>query len=101
MNKYSILNARLDTAGAKRQQLQMRSNHNVGIAMDTPSGLLVPVIKFVNARSLADMASEIARLWQLGQSRKHTNEDLSVGIIMMSNIGNIVGEVVVRVIVEG
>ena len=102
MTKYPVLNARLDTsADAKRPQLQMRSNHNIGIAMDTPNGLLVPVIKSVNARSIAEIVAETARLSHLGQAGKLSNEDLSGGTITVSNIGSIGGEVVAPVIVEG
>ena len=100
MNKYPILNARLDTSSSK-PQLQMRSNHNIGIAMDTPAGLLVPVINSVNARSVASIAAEIARLGQLGAANKLTNEDMSGGTITVSNIGSVGGEVVAPVIVEG
>ena len=102
MNKFPILNARLDTsADPKRPQLQMRSNHNIGIAMDTPNGLLVPVIKSVNARSITEIVAETARLSQLGQAGKLSNQDLSGGTITVTNIGSIGGEVVSPVIVEG
>jgi 2-oxoisovalerate dehydrogenase E2 component (dihydrolipoyl transacylase) len=100
LNKYPILNARVDTTSGK-PQLIMRANHNIGIAMDTPSGLLVPVIKSVNIRSIVSIASEIARLGQLGQAGKLSNADLSGGTITVSNIGNIGGETVGPVIVEG
>lgn len=101
LNKYPLLNARIDTSDSTKPKLQMRSNHNIGIAMDTPNGLLVPVIKTVNARSVASIASEIHRLAKLGAAGKLTNEDLSGGTITVSNIGNIGGEVLSPVIVEG
>ena len=102
MNRHPVLNARLDTTtDPKKPQLQMRSNHNIGIAMDTPAGLLVPVIKSVNARSITEIAAEIARLAQIGQAGKFSNDDLSGGTITVSNIGSIGGEVVAPVIVEG
>jgi 2-oxoisovalerate dehydrogenase E2 component (dihydrolipoyl transacylase) len=100
LDKYPLLNARIDTTSDK-PQLVMRANHNIGIAMDTPGGLLVPVIKSVNARSILSIASEIARLGQLGQAGKLSNADLSGGTITVSNIGSIGGETVGPVIVEG
>ncbi|RMZ80414.1 hypothetical protein DV737_g2969, partial [Chaetothyriales sp. CBS 132003] len=100
--RYPLLNARLDlTSDPRRPQLQLRSNHNIGIAMDTPAGLVVPVIKSVNARSISSIAQELARLSQLGQAGKLSNQDLSGGTITVSNIGNIGGEVLAPVIVEG
>jgi 2-oxoisovalerate dehydrogenase E2 component (dihydrolipoyl transacylase) len=103
LNQYPILNARLDTTNTdpKKPQLQMRSVHNIGIAMDTPAGLLVPVIKNVNARSITSIAQEVSRLSQLGQAGKLSNADLTGGTITVSNIGNIGGEVLAPVIVEG
>lgn len=102
LDKYPLLNARIDgSTDPKRPQLIFRSNHNIGIAMDTPGGLLVPVIKSVNSRSISSVAEEIQRLGQLGQAGKLSNDDLNGGTITISNIGSIGGEVVAPVIVEG
>ena len=101
MNRHPILNARVDTTDAKKPQLQMRNNHNIGVAMDTPNGLLVPVIKSVNGRSIREIAIELKRLSELGQAGKLSSADLSGGTITVSNIGSIGGEVVAPVIVEG
>jgi len=102
LNQYPLLNARLDlTADPKKPQLILRSVHNIGVAMDTPNGLIVPVIKAVNARSITSIAEELQRLAQLGQAGKLSNNDLTGGTITVSNIGNIGGEVVAPVIVEG
>ncbi|KAJ9609943.1 hypothetical protein H2200_006272 [Cladophialophora chaetospira] len=102
MNQHPLLNARLDLASdPKKPQLQMRSVHNIGVAMDTPNGLIVPVIKAVNARSITSIAQEVQRLAQLGQAGKLSNNDLTGGTITVSNIGSIGGEVVGPVIVEG
>ncbi|EXJ86117.1 hypothetical protein A1O1_06487 [Capronia coronata CBS 617.96] len=102
LNKYPLLNARLDlTSDPKKPQLLMRSVHNVGVAMDTPNGLIVPVIKAVNTRSITSIAQELLRLSQLGQAGKLGTDDLTGGTITVSNIGNIGGEVVAPLIVEG
>jgi 2-oxoisovalerate dehydrogenase E2 component (dihydrolipoyl transacylase) len=102
MNRYPLLNARLDqTSDPKRPQLMMRSVHNIGIAMDTPGGLVVPVIKAVNAQSITSIAQEIQRLAQLGQAGKLGTSDLTGGTITVTNIGSIGGEVVAPVVVEG
>jgi 2-oxoisovalerate dehydrogenase E2 component (dihydrolipoyl transacylase) len=100
--KYPILNSKLDTtSNPQKPQLVMRSLHNIGIAMDTPGGLVVPVIKNVNARSIYSIAAEIARLSELGHKGKLSPADLSGGTITISNIGNIGGDVVAPIIVEG
>ncbi|KAL4747742.1 hypothetical protein BDW72DRAFT_196474 [Aspergillus terricola var. indicus] len=99
LNDYPILNAKLDTSNADKPQLIMRPRHNIGIAMDTPQGLIVPNIKDVGSRSILDVAQEISRLSVLGKEGKLTPADLSGGTITVSNIGNIGGTYVSPVIV--
>ncbi|KAL4787267.1 2-oxoacid dehydrogenases acyltransferase-domain-containing protein [Aspergillus varians] len=99
LNEYPILNARLDTSNPDKPQLIMRPRHNIGIAMDTPQGLIVPNIKDVGSISILDVAQEISRLSALGQEGKLTPTDLSGGTITVSNIGNIGGTYVSPVIV--
>ncbi|CBF75718.1 putative 2-oxo acid dehydrogenases acyltransferase [Aspergillus nidulans FGSC A4] len=99
LNDYPILNAKLDTSNADKPQLIMRPRHNIGIAMDTPQGLIVPNIKDVGSRSILDVAQEISRLSALGKEGKLTPADLSGGTITVSNIGNIGGTYVSPVLV--
>ena len=100
--KFPILNAKLDTtSNPQKPQLVLRSVHNIGIAMDTPGGLVVPVIKNVNSRSIYSIAEEIARLAELGQNGKLSTADFSGGTITVSNIGSIGGDVVAPIIVQG
>jgi 2-oxoisovalerate dehydrogenase E2 component (dihydrolipoyl transacylase) len=100
--KYPILNAKLDnTSNPQKPQLLMRNIHNIGIAMDTPGGLVVPVIKNVGAHSIYSIAEEIARFAELGQRGKLSTADFSGGTITISNIGSIGGEVVSPIIVDG
>lgn len=102
LSRFPLLNARIDTkSNSSRPQLIYRSNHNIGIAMDTPAGLLVPVVNDVNALSINEIAQEIRRLSELGKAKKLSSADLSGGTITVSNVGNIGGTVVAPVIVEG
>ncbi|PYI35480.1 hypothetical protein BP00DRAFT_334239 [Aspergillus indologenus CBS 114.80] len=99
LNEYPLLNARVDATNLEKPQLIMRSKHNIGIAMDTPQGLIVPNIKDVAHRSILDVASEITRLSALGREGKITPADLNGGTITVSNIGNIGGTYVAPVLV--
>ena len=99
LNDYPLLNAKVDMTNPEKPGLIMRSKHNIGVAMDTPQGLIVPNIKDVASRSLLDIASEISRLSELGRNGKLTPADLSGGTITVSNIGNIGGTYVAPVIV--
>lgn len=101
LHQYPILNARVDlTTESSKPALAMRSQHNIGIAMATPSGLLVPVIKNASTLSISQIASELTRLQTIANSNKLTSSDLTGGTITISNIGNIGGTYVSPVIVD-
>lgn len=99
LNEYPLLNAKIDTSNPDKPQLIMRPKHNIGVAMDTPNGLIVPNVKDVASRSILDVASEIARLSALGREGNLTPADLSGGTITVSNIGNIGGTYLSPVII--
>ncbi|KAF3076468.1 hypothetical protein CFAM422_001238 [Trichoderma lentiforme] len=99
--QFPILNSRVDIDPAtNKPSLIMRSQHNIGVAMDTPSGLLVPVIKDVGSLNILSIAAELSRLQGLAVQGKLTPADFSGGTITVSNIGNIGGTYLSPVIVE-
>jgi 2-oxoisovalerate dehydrogenase E2 component (dihydrolipoyl transacylase) len=99
--QYPILNARVDVdSNPAKPCLVHRSQHNIGIAMDTPQGLVVPVIKDVGSRNILSIAQELVRLQGLAVQGKLSPSDLSGGTITVSNIGNIGGTYLSPVIVE-
>ncbi|KAL7945931.1 2-oxoacid dehydrogenases acyltransferase domain-containing protein [Trichoderma barbatum] len=99
--QFPILNARVDIDPAtNKPSLIMRSQHNIGVAMDTPQGLLVPVIKDVGSLNILSIAAELSRLQALAVQGKLTPNDFSGGTITVSNIGNIGGTYLSPVIVE-
>lgn len=102
LQQYPILNARIDVVSdANKPALVHRNLHNIGVAMDTPSGLLVPVIKDVAARSILSIAGELARLQALAVAGRLGPQDMSGGTISVSNIGSIGGTYCSPVIVDG
>ncbi|TAQ88536.1 hypothetical protein B7494_g3126 [Chlorociboria aeruginascens] len=101
LHRCPALNARVDVdPNTSKPVLIMRNQHNIGIAMDTPSGLLVPVIKNVSSLNILSIAKELSRLQTLAASGKLSTQDLSGGTITVSNIGNIGGTYVSPLIVE-
>lgn len=101
LQRYPALNARVDIDPANsKPALVMRSQHNIGVAMDTPSGLIVPVIKNVASLNVLSIAAELNRLQALAAAGKLTAQDLSGGTITVSNIGNIGGTYLSPVIVD-
>ncbi|KAI5281059.1 hypothetical protein KEM54_003411 [Ascosphaera aggregata] len=100
LTSYPILNARVDTStDPAKPTVVYRDNHNIGIAVDTPSGLIVPNIKNVQARSIFEIADEINRLGELARESKLSPKDIASGTFTISNIGAIGGLCVAPVIV--
>ncbi|KAK1636640.1 2-oxoacid dehydrogenase acyltransferase [Colletotrichum phormii] len=103
--QYPILNARVDldsssSSPSSKPSLVMRSQHNIGVAMDTPAGLLVPVIHDVGSLNILSIASELTRLQKAALAGKLAPADLKGGTITVSNIGNIGGTYLSPVIVD-
>lgn len=100
LQQYPIMNASLETqANPDKPQLTYKGSHNIGIAVDSPSGLIVPVIRNVQSLSIEQIAAEVARLGELARTGKIGTEDLKNATITLSNIGSIGGGVVAPVIV--
>lgn len=101
LQQYPLLNAHLDTTtNPNKPQMLVKGQHNIGIAIDSPSGLLVPVVRNVQSHSIESLAAEISRLGNLARSGKLSNADLSGATITLSNIGSIGGTAVAPVIVS-
>lgn len=64
---------------------------HIGMAVDTPAGLLVPVIKDVDQKSIWDLAAESAVMAQKAKDRKLTPAEMQGGCFSISSLGNIGG----------
>ncbi|XP_019357234.1 PREDICTED: lipoamide acyltransferase component of branched-chain alpha-keto acid dehydrogenase complex, mitochondrial [Gavialis gangeticus] len=85
---YPVLNTSVDE---NCQNITYKASHNIGIAMDTEQGLIVPNVKSVQVRSVFEIASELNRLQSLGSSGQLGTIDLTGGTFTLSNIGTIGG----------
>nr|XP_057928692.1 lipoamide acyltransferase component of branched-chain alpha-keto acid dehydrogenase complex, mitochondrial [Doryrhamphus excisus] len=85
---FPILNSSLDEGC---QNITYKASHNIGVAMDTSLGLLVPNVKNVQLLSVFDIAQEVNRLQALGAAGQLGTTDLSGGTFSLSNIGSIGG----------
>lgn len=93
------LNAHLDDSEASKPALLLKAAHHFGIAIDTPRGLVVPVVRNVEKHSISSLASEIQRLNLLAKNGKLRPEHFKDATFTVSNIGSIGGGVVSPIIV--
>ncbi|KAF2691203.1 hypothetical protein K458DRAFT_474143 [Lentithecium fluviatile CBS 122367] len=100
LQQYPLLNAHLDTTtNPEKPQILVKGSHNIGVAIDSPAGLLVPVVRNVQSHSIESLAAEITRLSNLARAGKLSTADLSGATFTLSNIGSIGGTAVAPVIV--
>ena len=85
---YPQFNASLDVDGGK---LIVKRYFNIGIAVDTPNGLVVPVIRNADSKSLTEIASEIAEVSALARNKGLPMDRMVGGCFSISSLGSIGG----------
>ncbi|KAG7393907.1 hypothetical protein PHYPSEUDO_000084 [Phytophthora pseudosyringae] len=88
LKHYPLLNA---TVSESETELTLVAAHNISVAMDTPTGLIVPNVKNVQVKSIMEIAEDVNRLQQLAVAGKLAPGDLTGGTFSISNIGSIGG----------
>jgi len=88
LKEYPRFNASLDASG---ENLILKKYYNVGIAVDTPDGLVVPVVREVDRKSLMDLAAELGEISQKARDKKLTPGDMQGGCLTISSLGGIGG----------
>lgn len=95
LKEFPIMNAQVNDDCS---ELTYFDDHNIGMAVDTKIGLLVPNIKQVQNKSIIDIANEVTRLTQAAREGRVAPEDMKGGTISISNIGVIGGTVATPII---
>ncbi len=85
---FPQFNASLDASG---ENLIFKNYFNIGIAVETPNGLVVPVIKNVNTLSVLEIAAEMSRLSNTARNKGLTPAEMSGGCFTISSLGGIGG----------
>ncbi len=88
LKEYPRFNSSLDATG---ENLILKSYFNVGIAVDTPAGLVVPVVRDVDRKSLVDLAAELGDISKKARDKKLKIADMQGGSITISSLGGIGG----------
>jgi pyruvate dehydrogenase E2 component (dihydrolipoamide acetyltransferase) len=86
--EFPTFRSSLDTDNEK---IIIKNYYNIGFAVDTPNGLMVPVIKAVDQLSISELAIEISRLGDLARKGKLVASDIEGSVFTISSLGGIGG----------
>jgi len=86
LKEYPLLNASLDE---ERGEIIIKKFYNIGVAVDTPQGLVVPVIKGADGKGLYQIAREIGELAEKAREGKTSLEYVTGGTFSITNIGSV------------
>jgi pyruvate dehydrogenase E2 component (dihydrolipoamide acetyltransferase) len=88
LRSYPYLNASIDD---EKNEIVMKHYYNIGIAVDTQRGLIVPVIKDADKKSIFEISKEIKDLALRGRDGKISVEEMKGNTFTIANIGSIGG----------
>jgi 2-oxoisovalerate dehydrogenase E2 component (dihydrolipoyl transacylase) len=90
LKQFPIFNAKLDE---EREVIHLKQEHHIGIAVDTKEGLIVPVVKHVECKSLREIHEEAKRLTKKAQENKLTLQEMTGSTFTISNVGPLGGSI--------
>jgi len=88
LRDYPAFNASIDDAG---ETIILKKHYHFGIAVETPDGLMVPVIRDVDRKSILDLAAEIQALGQKARERTIALEEMKGSSFTITNFGHFGG----------
>jgi pyruvate dehydrogenase E2 component (dihydrolipoamide acetyltransferase) len=88
LKSFPKFNSSLDSSG---ENLILKKYYNVGVAVDTPEGLVVPVIRDVDKKGLQELAKELSAVSEKARNKQLTANDMQGGCFSISSLGGIGG----------
>ena len=88
LKEFPRVNSSLDAAG---ENLIVKKYYHLGIAVDTPDGLVVPVVRDVDRKSLVELARELAEISEKARKRRLKSKDMEGGCLTITSLGGIGG----------
>lgn len=88
LKAFPQFNASLDAAG---ENLILKEYFHIGVAVDTPDGLVVPVIRDADKKGLMDLAKELSVVSEKARNKQLTATDMQGGTFSISSLGGIGG----------
>ncbi len=86
LKAYPKFNASLDT---ESWEIVLKQYYHIGVAVDTVDGLIVPIIRDVDRKSIMEIAIELNELVQRTRARENTPEESRGGTFTITNVGNL------------
>ncbi|MBI3592360.1 MAG: 2-oxo acid dehydrogenase subunit E2, partial [Nitrospirae bacterium] len=86
--EHPMLNASVDE---EREEIIVKKYYNIGIAVDTPDGLMVPVIRDADKKTILELASEIQTISEKARGRKIKIEEMKGSTFTITNYGHFGG----------
>jgi pyruvate dehydrogenase E2 component (dihydrolipoamide acetyltransferase) len=88
LKQYPYLNATLDN---EKDEIVLKKYYNIGIATNTEQGLIVPVVKDADHKSITQLAEEIAKLSDRARAGQLTLDEIQGSTFTVTNVGGIGG----------
>lgn len=88
LQKFPEFNASLDASG---ENLVLKQYCHIGVAVDTPDGLMVPVLRDVDKKGIAQLAKELGEISARARAKKITAVEMQGGCFSISSLGGIGG----------
>ncbi len=88
LKRYPFFNSSLD---ARAEEIILKRYYNIGVAVDTERGLIVPVVRDVDKKSITELSVELHRLAQKTREGKASLDEMQGGTFTVTNIGAIGG----------
>ncbi len=88
LQEYPEFNASLDASG---ENLVLKKYFHIGVAVDTPDGLMVPVLRDVDKKGIAQLARELGEISAKAREKKITAVEMQGGCFSISSLGGIGG----------
>jgi len=88
LRQFPDFNASLDKTG---ENLVLKKYFHIGVAVDTPEGLMVPVVRDADRKGVFDLARELAEISRLARDKKLKAGDMQGGTFSISSLGGIGG----------
>jgi len=92
---HPMLNATVDD---EAEEIIVKKYYNIGVAVDVPDGLIVPVVKGADMKTVFEIAGEIQSLAEAARKRSLDLADLKGGTFSITNVGSIGGEAATPII---